>query len=56
MILDTPRAYHIIIDSLSYPYLMATATNFDDDDGTSEFSEVFTAGLIYLPLVTQRLD
>ncbi len=48
--------FDITVDSLPYPYLTATATNFDDDDGTSEFSEVFTASLIYLPLVTRRLD
>jgi len=35
--------FDITVDSLPYPYLTATAT--DLDDGTSEFSEVFTVSM-----------
>ena len=45
--------FDITIGGLPYPYLTATATNFDDNDGTSEFSEVFAAGIIYLPFVVR---
>jgi hypothetical protein len=45
--------FDIPISSLPYPYLTATATNSADNDGTSEFSEVFAAGLVYLPYVVR---
>jgi hypothetical protein len=42
--------FSLVLPSLSYPYLTATAT---DARGTSEFSDVFTSELIfmYLPLL-----
>jgi hypothetical protein len=50
----TGGAFTVTVSSLSDPYLTATAT--DATDGTSEFSEVFTAtvtggGSIYLPII-----
>jgi titin len=41
--------FEVTVSDLPYPYLTATTTK--DDVGTSEFSEVFTAGHIHLPLV-----
>jgi len=42
--------FAIQIFQLPYPYITATATNLDDDDGTSEFSEVFVWSLNFIPL------
>jgi len=39
--------------SLPAAYLTATATNLDDDDGTSEFSEVFIWSLTYIPMTVK---
>ena len=43
--------FDIVVSDFPYSYLTATATNIPDDDGTSEFSEVFTFCMIKLPFV-----
>jgi CSLREA domain-containing protein len=56
----TSGAFTVTVSSLSDPYLTATAT--DATDGTSEFSEVFTATVplappvspVYLPLILKN--
>ncbi len=53
-IADPAGDYDIVVDSLPYPYLTATAT--DIDDGTSEFSAVFTASIPVLNTSTKRAD
>ena len=56
----TSGAFTVTVSSLSDPYLTATAT--DATDGTSEFSEVFTATVplappvspVYLPIILKN--
>jgi uncharacterized repeat protein (TIGR01451 family) len=48
-------AFELTISSLPYPYLTATTTNSEDDVGTSEFSEVFTASLPALSTSTKTV-
>ena len=47
---DAAGAYTLVVDSLAYPYLTATATH---EGGTSEFSAVFTstAYILNLPMI-----
>ena len=47
---DAAGAYTLVVDSLAYPYLTATAT---DVRGTSEFSPVFTSTAypLHLPVI-----
>ncbi len=46
--------FDVSVDLPAYPYLTATATDFDDD-GTSEFSEVFTVDMPLLSSSTKTV-